>query len=150
MNIIDTSAIDYVLQGKIALDRDDVFFVSEDIKDEIELSAQIHDTKVPVSIHLITENPEFSQVEFYINYKEMLNKHSGYSFSNMKGIGDISLLAVIRTLAAKQSKLAFLATEENIDIYTDDTGLIKRIKQEFSLYKNINIYRPVGNKFEKS
>ncbi len=102
------------------------------------------------NIHLISEVPEFSIFDFYINYKDMLNKHSGYSFSNLTGLGDISLLAAIKTLVAKQSKLAFSESDDGIEVYTDDTGLIKRIRSEFSQYKNIFIYRPDGNSFKKA
>ena len=133
MKILDTTTINYIFKENIILE--DIYFITPCIEDEIATVEIIWGKKVPSNIRNIFEENSFNQALYIKNYFEMLNKHGNKSFFNMSGFGDISIIALAKTLidiekTAIQSSLPFIEYKEEIIIYTSDNGLKNKIKTE--------------------
>lgn len=133
MNLIDTNAVAYIFEQNIQCE--DIYYLSPDVYDEVEMTQDEYGKKLPSSIKTIYDTSFFSDLVYIDFYKQMLNKHRGRSFFNMTGFGDISILATAHTLisAYQKEKLECLFDPtETIQIFTNDQGLIKRVSNEFS------------------
>lgn len=127
MNIIDTNAINFILEKQIKIKQK--YFITPDIKDESEITEIVTGEPLPANILEISNDPSFNGALYLKNYQNALNSHSGKSFYNMSGFGDISILALVMTYFEKSNTLPGL--EEPILIFTQDNGLIKRVRKEF-------------------
>ncbi|MFA5248257.1 MAG: hypothetical protein WC415_03355 [Patescibacteria group bacterium] len=135
MNILDTSALINYIEKSNALPKA-VYFITSDIENEIFTTEIDFNTEINDNIRVISENSFFNESRYLNNYYYILNKHSGRSFYNMTGFGDISIMALIKTLieAEKdcfQQQLPLKELKENLVVYVDDIGLKKRIVKEF-------------------
>ena len=140
MRILDTNSINYVLGNLRSLH--EVYFISPDIKDESELAELVHGKTMPAKIKEISKEPIFDEALYFKYYKEMLNKYGGRSFYNMTGFGDISILALLKTLdhAFKKRPQAQLpGMQEEMLLFTEDQGLRKKIAKEFPIPTNSNL-----------
>jgi hypothetical protein len=143
MKILDNSAINFILKQNIDLDRSDVFYVTEDVNNEAELAAFLQKKLLARNIVSINQYHSFREDLYYKNYKEMLNKHRGRSFFNMTGIGDISILAAVKTIFECWGRiLPIPGMGETIDVYVDDRGLINRLTAEFLPNSALIIHQP--------
>ena len=132
MNLIDTNGIVYVF--KHSIDLSDDYLLAPDVKDESEVSEIVHEKRLPDCIFEISETDLFDQAIYLKHYQIMLNKHPDRSFFNMTGFGDISILASIHMLLemfTKRKTEELFDPTEDIDIYTGDVPLIKKINKEF-------------------
>lgn len=133
MNIIDTNTINYILSNNLKLKFK--YFITPDIKGESEITEFVVGRKMPSNISEVINDGNFNPILYLKNYQVALNSHSGKSFYNMSGFGDISILALIKTqfgLSANSGQAQLPGMEETIRIYTEDNGLIKRINKEFN------------------
>lgn len=131
MNILDTTAINYILKSDVLLNA--TYFITPDIEDEA-LAAEIALNKKmsPVIKNIINEN-FFNEVEYIKNYFYVLNKYGGRSFFNMTGFGDISIISLAKTLVGtiKNSQQAPLpGLEDEVIIYLSDVSLRSKIIKE--------------------
>ncbi len=124
MKILDNNALNFIMNNRTQLS--EYFYITTDVKNECE--AWFEDA-LPKEIHDICEKDFFSKATYLGYYKEMLNKHSGRSFYNMTGFGDISILALLKTI--KLENKGKLIGEDCI-IITSDGPLVKKIKSEFA------------------
>ena len=144
MKILDTSI--YI---KYFLDKDkssnEVFYVTDEIQEELDLALIYSEKNKPeLNIKNVSSMSIFSDNEilFYKNYKYILDNNPGIlSFYNLKGLGDISIVALVKTMLEVFSTTLFDANNE-IEIWTDDSKTLKKfLEKEFrgnSLVKIIN------------
>ena len=132
MRILDTTAINFILREKVTLEGD--YFVTQDIENEMMIAEFIWKRKIPNNIKNIFSRSDVSESLYLKNYFEILNKHGGRSFFNMTGLGDISILTLLKTLTEskkdKPPQLPIPEFKEKISVYVGDDGLKKRIKNE--------------------
>lgn len=134
MKIIDSSTLINCIEKGIILS--DVYYTTGDLSDEIELIEIIHEQKL-INIEEATKLPNYSEPYYLRQYALMLNKYSGYSFTAMRGFGDVAILALVKSKLDNfgkpdQTTLELFGEMDNkITIITNDTGLSKRIKNEF-------------------
>jgi len=142
MKLIDTSTINQVLKNNISLRED--YFITPDIEQEMLVALTILKKSIPSHIKNITIDNRFDEASYIKNYFEMLNKYGGRSFFNMTGFGDISLIALAKTILEALEKINRQALPlpgflEQVEIYVEDGGLRKRIKQEVG--SQIKLYK---------
>lgn len=143
MKILDTNAINHILKRRLNLDDD--YCVTDDIKEEAEIAESVIGRKLSAKVELASNSPLFDQALYLAHYKNMLNKHSGRSFYNMTGFGDISILALLKTVketTKTQAQGRLFGTDEELEVFTEDQSLIKKITKESSktkVFKNANI-----------
>jgi hypothetical protein len=68
----------------------------------------------------------------------MLNKYGGYSFTAMRGFGDVAILALVKAFndnfgKPQQVSLGIFGdgADEDVTVLTEDRGQAKRHKNEF-------------------
>jgi hypothetical protein len=143
MKVLDTNAVNFILKYRLSL-KDD-YCVTDDIKEEIEIAETVLGRKLSSRVGLASNSEFFDMAHYVANYKDMLNKHGGRSFYNMTGFGDISILALLKTVEAvlkDKTKGRLFGPSEEIEIFTDDKPLIKKITKESNktkISKNIDI-----------
>lgn len=130
MNIVDTNGINHIFKKSISLHED--YCISPDIKDESEVTQLIFGATLPRNIKEVISESYFDEALYIDNYKYMLNKYRGRSFFNMTGFGDISILALVKTIDSffdnqPQGSLFI----EKISVFTDDMPLRKKLGDEF-------------------
>lgn len=132
MKIIDTNTINYILANNIYVS--DTYHITPDLKVESEISESIHGKRIPQTVRLVTEDALFDKAIYIDAYKQMLNKHGGRSFFNMTGFGDISILALMTTVSITkkmQKQKTLFEENDDVEVFTEDKGLIKKIGKEF-------------------
>lgn len=133
MKLLDSTAINYILKNDMELHEN--YFVTPDIRQEMLVAEIMLNKKAPDTIKDIISAPWFDECLYLKNYSYALNKYGGRSFFNMTGFGDVSLIAVLKTLveildAPKTQRLPLPDLIEKINAYIDDPRLIKKIKKE--------------------
>lgn len=132
MKIIDTDTVDRVLKMNIALG--DQYFVTPDVKEEISVSEIVNGKQAPKEIREVFSQADFDESIYLKNYYWALNHYPKRSFFNMKGFGDVSVAALVKTLIeTNQEKppTLFPGMEEKIEIFTGDQNLKKFLEKEF-------------------
>lgn len=133
MKILDTTTINYIFKNNVLLE--DTYFITPCISDEMVTAEIVHNKKAPANIKNIFEENSFNQALYVKNYFEVLNKHGDRSFFNMSGLGDISIIALAKTLVEMetsevQTTLPFAIYKKEIIIYTSDNPLKAKILSE--------------------
>ena len=144
MNLIDTVGVNHVFTETIKLDNN--YYLAPDISDEVEMAEMVRNKNVPEEIRSIVELDEFNESVYIHQYKLALNSYKKRSFYNMKGFGDVSIIATIHTLVEgykNQTVEQLFSTAEPIIIYTDDSNLSKVITSEF-IKEDVDV-RPVSD-----
>jgi hypothetical protein len=137
MKLIDSNTLNHIFNNNLKLE--DTYYLAPDVKDESEIVEQIFNRKLPDNIKPISNEVMFDESVYLKNYEEMINKHEGRSFYNMTGFGDISILALLKTLQEyfqNQPRKLFQDMEEELIIYTEDGPLKTRIENEFNSSNN--------------
>ncbi len=133
MKLIDTNTLNHIFKNNLKLK--DTYYLAPDVKEESEIVEQIFGRRLPENIKDISGESIFDESVYIKNYQEMINKYDGRSFYNMTGFGDISILALLKTLKEcfqnKPRKL-FKDMEEELIIITEDGPLKKKIEKEFN------------------
>ena len=133
MKIIDTNTVNYIFNNSIKIEG--VYYLAPDVKEESELVEQIFGRKLPDGIKDISNETVFDECAYVRNYNEMLNKYAGRSFYNMTGFGDISTLALLKTLKEtfqNRPRRLFRYMEESLVLITNDNPLKNKIDKEFN------------------
>jgi|AntRauTorckE6833_2_1112554.scaffolds.fasta_scaffold03282_11 hypothetical protein len=133
MNLIDTVGVNHIFTDAIKLA--DNYYLAPDISDEVEMTEIIHNKHVPEEIKSVAELDEFNESVYIHQYRLALNSYRKRSFYNMKGFGDVSIIATIYTLLdgyKKQKTEQLFSTSEPIVIYTNDANLTNVIISEFA------------------
>jgi|GEM_PF-888261 len=134
MKIIDSSALIYCYDNGISLEG--AHYVIGDLDEEFELVELIH-SKIRTNIEPASSLPSYSEAYYLHQYSIMLNRYGGYSFTGMRGFGDVAILALVKSHLDNFSKPyqtslpLFGSQSEEVIVVTDDEGLSKRIKKEF-------------------
>lgn len=143
MKILDTNAVNYVLKNRLTLGDD--YCVTDDIKEEIEIAEAVIGSRLSSKVMPASDSPLFDRALYLAHYKNMLNKHGGRSFYRMSGFGDISILALLKTVeevSTNQARGRLFSTDEDLEVFTEDQPLIKKIKKESTktkILKNTNV-----------
>lgn len=143
MKILDTNAVNHILKHRLNLD--DNYFITDDIREEAEIAEFVIGRRLSSNVELASNSSFFDRTLYLAHYKNMLNKHSGRSFYNMTGFGDISILALLKTAeesAKTQAQGRLFETDEELEVFTEDRRLIEKIKKETKqtkILKNANI-----------
>ncbi len=127
MIIVDNNGIAYLREQQASTGVVRPAFITPDVQDEYEVA---HSEPLPSDIKNVFDTSWFDKARYLHYYREMLNKHAGRSFYNMTGFGDISILALLKTLEAERA--ASLFSNDPIELITGDGGLIKRVTREFA------------------
>lgn len=133
MKLIDSNTLNTVFDKNLKLE--DVYYLAPDVKEESEIVEQIFGRKLPDNIKDMSKELIFNERVYLKHYQEMINKHDGRSFYNMTGFGDISILALLKTLKESfqnQPRKLFAEMEEELIVYTEDGPLKKKIEKEFN------------------
>jgi hypothetical protein len=142
MKIIDTNSVDYIFSHNLKVK--DTYYLSPDVKEESEVTEQIHGKKLPSNIKAISNEHFFNEAVYVGHYQDMLNKHNNRSFYNMTGFGDVSILALLKTLIdyyKGQPRKLFEDMEEELVVFTGDNKLIKKIQKEFNSTGTTNLWQ---------
>jgi hypothetical protein len=140
MKIVDMNIISKFCAGEIQVDFSDHVYLTAELKDEIEIhkaSFPGHRVKidrikrVDVESYKYPDGECFDAVRYLFHYKNLINKYAKItSFYGMKGLGDVSILAVVATVLGRGNPSLF-DTQEIIEVVTHDNGLKKALKEEF-------------------
>lgn len=147
MKILDTSIyIKHFLNKDKS--SDEVFYVTDEIQEELDLALIYSGKNKPkLNIKNIDSMGSFSENEilFYKNYKYILDNNPGIlSFYNLKGLGDISIVALVKTMLEVFSTTLF-DTDNEIEIWTDDSKTLgKVITKEFNGNSFVKIINPLS------
>jgi len=133
MKLIDTDTINHILVNKQSFD--DECFIAPDVYDEMLVAEMVHGKKVPASIKQIIFKGDFDEADYLKNYYKSLNQYNKCSFFNMKGLGDVSIVAVVDTIVQskknKPNTLPLPGLTDDLEVYTGDKNLSKFLKKEF-------------------
>lgn len=125
MRIIDNNALNYVVDNRIKLSG--TFCTTPDVQEEFEVK---YEGGLPKGVQNIWDDPQFDKVGYLKNYADMLNKYGDKSFYNMRGFGDISIIALLKTQKGTR-KVQLPGLEDGFVVITTDVQLTKHIQREF-------------------
>jgi hypothetical protein len=132
MNLIDTVGINHIFKKSLQLS--EVYYLAPDITEEVEMTELIHSKRIPDEVRYAVEVDEFDESIYLHHYKVALNSYKKRSFYNMKGFGDVSIIATVQTILdgyKKQDKEQLFSTKEPVIVYTGDANLTKVLTTEF-------------------
>lgn len=134
MKLLDTDIINYILVNNTSLS--DEYFITPDIEQEVFIAEIVHSRKAPKNIRTILTQGDFDEALYIKNYFSALNQYGKRSFFNMKGFGDVSMIALVKTLVeinnTKPQALPLPGLSRDIEVYTGDNNLKKALQKEFS------------------
>lgn len=133
MILIDTNTVNYIIKSGLRIEG--TYYLAPDVKEESELAQEILGRKLTARVKDITKEPFFDEAVYVKYYQKMLNKFGGRSFYNMTGFGDISILALLKTLEEYFKSLPprlFFDDQEVLTVITEDEALKKKIVIEFN------------------
>lgn len=134
MRIIDSSTLIYCFSNGVSLEG--VYYVIGDLDEEFDLVELIHQ-KSRTNIQPASNLHNYNEAHYLSQYSVMLNKYGGYSFTAMRGFGDVAILALVRSFInnfGKPHQISLDLFEDSgndVTVVTDDRGLSKRLKNEF-------------------
>lgn len=112
------------------------YFVTPDVEEEMRVAEIVHNKKVPREIRSLLFRNGFDEGLYLKHYFDVLNQYGKRSFFNMKGFGDVSIVAATRTLVQLKknspSTLPLPGLADEIEVYTGDNHLAKALKKEFN------------------
>jgi hypothetical protein len=133
MKIIDTNGVSHILGRRLALRHD--YYLVPDVVEEVEMTQLVHGRRIPARVLELRELDEFDEVLYLDHYKNTLNSYGDRSFYNMRGFGDVSIIAAIhmlRAVFAKQQVEQLFKTEQEITVFTNDANLTVEIDVIFA------------------
>lgn len=135
MKIIDTNILNRFVKGEIPLDLSEEFYVTDDLKNEIEnlklISSDYRNKIQQIRFADTTTHWYFTEAKYLENYQKFINKHRKIvSFYGLKGLGDISILAFLETILNPLNPTLF-ESGNSIEVITNDNNLKDALKEEF-------------------
>lgn len=132
IRLIDTNALSYLLENRLILTQK--YYLAPEVESEAQITQNIFNEQLTSNYLSINTYEYFNEARYFHHFKEMLNKHNGFSFFNMTGMGDISILASLHTVLEvydSEARESLFPPERKIYVYTEDLGLRKKIPREF-------------------
>lgn len=132
MNLIDTVGINHVFKNSLKVS--EVYYLAPDITEEVGMAEMIHGKRIPDEVRYVAEIDEFDESVYLHHYKVALNSYKKRSFYNMKGFGDVSIIATVQTILdgyKKQETEQLFSAKEPVTVYTGDANLTKVLTNEF-------------------
>jgi hypothetical protein len=135
MKIIDTNILNKFAKKEIALNVSESFYVTEDLKNEIEnfkaISLDFRNSTQTIKFIDATTHRYYNEAKYLENYQKFINVHNKIvSFYGLKGFGDISILAYIGTIIQPVNPTLF-GLQDSLEIITNDSNLKEALKNEF-------------------
>ncbi|MDQ5954589.1 MAG: hypothetical protein QG583_517 [Patescibacteria group bacterium] len=145
MKIIDTNILNKFVKGEIILDLSNGFYITDDLKNEIDnlksISSEYKRQAERITFIDIKNHPHFNEAKYLENYKQSINKYNSIvSFYGLKGLGDISIIAMISTIINHPNPTLFEGNDI-IEIITHDGPLKDVLGEKFG--KKIIINDPM-------
>lgn len=126
MKILDNTALSFAVQEKVKLR--DQYYVTPDVRDEQLAWGR---DALPDKVSLFTDRSELDEGIYLQYYQAVLNKYKAVSFYNMRGFGDISIIALLHTIKRSgEGQLPGLG--EVVTVVTSDRTLRQHIATDFS------------------
>lgn len=131
---MDSSAILYIVNNEIHVDGD--YYITPDIEDEMSINEIATGRKISeyISLKSYEELASIDEASYLFNYQYILNKYGSQRFYTMRGFGDISLIALAKTITNKISTnkqpTLLKEYEPRVIIYSGDEGLIRKMQKE--------------------
>ena len=136
MMILDSNIIIKCFRNKKALPKDD-FVAPDDLRDEYLVAQQMHGEDIP-GVKLFSKLPSYDEAHYLQRYAHYLNSYSEVYFAQMRGLADVSILAMVSCLITnfgrQGQQMVFdlgIDDPEVITVATDDDSLTRSLKQEF-------------------
>ena len=126
--ILDTQCFEKALVAGVQFERS--YLCTPELKDELENAlpyiGKSHDRiENLINLDLDVIRQKQMKILYYELYISYLNKYP-ISFITMRNLADISILAIVGALLGPQTTLI------PSTVYTEDSGLVKKIKQGYS------------------
>lgn len=130
MKILDSSALNYLLKNNIVVEGP--FYVTPDILDELQaLEIEVDKTFPKKDLVNISDDPQFPYGTYLKNYHYVLNKYGSEKLYSMRGIGDVSLIALALTIVEHDVNVPLLPDmAEKPVVYLNDRKFEIRLKNE--------------------
>jgi len=129
INILDSATLISLQNDGFVVARYHSCFITEEVQNEFQVSRENESYLGRCSfVSLEIDNALYLQA-----YKRTLNKYNLLSFYNLKGVGDMSILATSCAWAenATNNQPLFPSLVPRLKVVTDDRGLTKVLKKEF-------------------
>lgn len=120
--------------------------VPDDLYEEY-LAAEIRHGQKLDGIRLASTLKGYDEAAYLRKYAEAINDYSHISFDKMRGLGDISILALVACLVTNFDKALPQISlnlgegiKETIHIVTDDSNLKKKLQKDFGEFVEVLSY----------
>lgn len=137
MIILDTNTIISCLEhGKTLGDHE--IIVPDDLYEEYLITEIRHKSQVR-NVRLASKMTGFSEAYYLHQYANAINSYSKVSVAKMRGLGDVSIIALLECLISdygrKQPQISLglgADLDEKITVVSNDDDLCKKINNDFS------------------
>lgn len=135
MKIIDTNILNKFVKNEVKIDTFEIFYITEDLKDEIEnlksISIDFKERIRNLNFKDAPDYPHYNESLYLKNYQKLINRYNNIiSFYGLKGLGDISILAFIATIILPANPTLF-ESQDKIEVITNDSNLKIALQKEF-------------------
>ena len=148
MIIVDSNIIIQCFNNNRALPKGELV-VPDDLNDEYEIAKEIHGKDIPGMV-LASQLPDYDESYYLKKYYYYLNSYPEVYFVQMRGFGDVAILALAACLVEnfghpKQQTLFDFDpnSSEIIAIATHDGPLRRKIESEFANQVRIMRYEDI-------
>lgn len=143
MKIIDTNILNKFAKREIKIDLSDVFYVTEDLKNEVEnlksISLDYRNNLQQIKFVDVINHRYYDEAKYLENYKKFINNYNNIvSFYGLKGLGDISILSSVAIVISPSNPSLFDQEQGLIEIITNDFDLKNALIKEFGTKITIN------------
>ncbi len=122
MTIIDNTGLIYLESNKINYSED--CFITPEVREEFEVKALMN-----LSSNFIdaTSKEDFDLKNYLESFKFFLNTYPHFSLSKQRGLGDVSLLALVKTLINNEQlslgidPIVVISDDRNLTIFLNTT-----------------------------
>lgn len=136
MIIVDSNTVISCFKNSHALKGSEIV-VPDDLYEEY-LAAEIRHRQKINGLQLASTIKGYDEAAYLRKYAEALNSYSQVSFDKMRGLGDVSIIALVACMttefgkALPQTSLDLgTANSESIIVVTDDGHLKKKLQKDF-------------------
>jgi hypothetical protein len=138
INILDNNALIELEKSGSYVTKYNSCFITEEIKQEFLIGRKEDDFLS--KCNFISIDVDFP---FYLKeYKRVLNIYNLMSFFNLKGIGDMSILATVCAKSKEPNKTMEMFPDV-INVVTNDNDLTKAVNKEFPDQKSVTVQKTV-------
>lgn len=145
MTILDTNTIISCLEQEKSLG-DNEIIVPDDLYEEYLITEIRHKRQVR-NVCMASNIAGFSEAYYLSQYAKAINSYPNVSVAKMRGLGDVSIIALLECLITdfgrKQPQISLelgADLEKKIIVVTDDNDLCKRIVNDFEKFVEVISY----------